>query len=881
MSIILGSRLGPYEILAPLGAGGMGEVYKARDTRLDRVVAIKVLPAQLSSDPQFRDRFDREARAISALDHPHICALYDIGEQDGTSFLVMQYLEGDTLQDRLTKGALPLDQALQYAIQIADALVAAHRAGIVHRDLKPGNVMLTKSGAKLLDFGLAKASGPVVAGAGLSMLPTTPPNLTAQGTILGTFQYMAPEQLEGQEADARTDVFAFGAVVYEMLTGKKAFQGKSQASLIGAIMHATPQPIAAAQPLAPAALERAVRTCLAKDPDERWQSAGDLKRELQWITEDGSHTIPGPAGARRKARESLAWSLAMLAVLVAMGISVLYLRAPRPANAIVRLNVLPPVGAVRNIYGGFAVSPDGQLLAFTAKGAAGVSRIFVRHMDAAEAQPLAGTDNATLPFWAPDSRSFGFAKEGGLYRAALDGSAPRRLCSVPGNIFRGGTWGSRGVIVFASTGSGLLRVPDTGGMPTPVTTLDATTKESAHVLPSFLPDGRHVLFLALTQGQGSRGIIWVTAIDDPARTRIVESWGGAEYAAGWLLSTTGPPRGLVAQPFGPDRLTLQGTPQPVRDRLPPANTNGQSGFSVSSNGVLVVDRPPPTLHQLVWVDRAGRPLGTLGPSATINAFALAPDEGRVVTEVLDNDSLKRDLWLYENGREEGTRLTYEGASKSRPLWAHDGRHIYFRDDLELRTLALGVSAETRFENPGAFASFEDVTRDDRYVVFASTTVPRAIWIQRVGDAGERRALVQDRFDAHYPRVSPDSRWLTYTLRLPRGEEVFVQPFDRPGDRVQVSAKGGIGPVWRDDGRELYYEGPEGMMAVPMSERAGALEAGTPQKLFTVRTQAFVGNQPHNVEAAAHGQKFLVNTIVGDSDSVPLEVTLNWTAALKN
>jgi hypothetical protein len=631
----------------------------------------------------------------------------------------MQYLEGETLVDRLAKGALPLDQALQYAIQIADALAAAHRAGIVHRDLKPGNVMLTKSGAKLLDFGLAKTSAPVVAGAALSMLPTTPPNLTAHGTILGTFQYMAPEQLEGQEADARMDIFAFGAVVYEMLTGKKAFEGKSQASLIGAIMHAMPLPIAAAQPLAPAALDRTIRNCVAKDPDERWQTAGDLKRELQWIAEGGAQTVgPRPVVSRRHAREYVAWGLA---TLLAIGGSILYLRAPRQADAIVRFTVLPPFGAVSNVNSGFAVSPDGQLLAFTARGAGGMSRIFVRRMDAAEAQPLAGTDNATLPFWAPDSRSLGFAKEGGLYRAGLDGSAPRRLCGIPGNTFRGGTWGSRGVIAFAST-SGLLRVPDTGGLPTPVTTLSTTTNEFAHVTPSFLPDGRHVLFLALTQGQGSRGMIWATAIDNPARTRIVESWGGAEYATGWLLSTTGPPRGLVAQPFDPERLTLRGTPQPLRDRLPLANTSGLSGFSVSPSGVLVAHRPPPIVHQLVWVDRMGRTLGNLGPSATITAFALAPDEGRVVAEVLDGDSQKRDLWLFGAGREDGTRLTYAEGTKSRPLWARDGRRIYFTN--QFTDLARSPSAR-RWRRASRRQVRLGILRMSPGMIGISCSIPRA------------------------------------------------------------------------------------------------------------------------------------------------------------
>jgi Tol biopolymer transport system component len=449
---------------------------------------------------------------------------------------------------------------------------------------------------------------------------------------------------------------------------------------------------------------------------------------------------------------------------------------------------------------------------------------------------------------------------------------------VPGNTFRGGTWGSRGVIVFASAAGGLLQVPDTGGAPVPVTTLDEEAREAAHLWPWFLPDGRHVLFLALAVGQ-TRGTIWATSIDEPARTRIVESSGAAAYAAGWFLSTTDPPRSLVAQPFDAERLTLQGTPQPVRDRLPAASTAGWRGFAVSSGGVLIVDRPQARVSQLAWMARTGREVATVGPRANILSFALAPDERRIIAEVRDNDAARTDLWLLEAGREGGTRLTYDGR-KTRPLWALDGRHIYFTQGpgFQLVTLAIGATTATAFENPGPFTHFEDATRNGQYLVFKSLNELSEVWIQRVGSA-DRRALVQGSFRATRPRVSPDTRWLAYTLELPSGTEVFAQPFDRPGDRIQVSVKGGFGPIWRDDSRELYYEGLEGLMAVPMTERDGALEAGTPQMLFSIRTQGKTTNQPHNVEVADKGQKFLVNTIIGDSDNVPLEVTLNWTSGL--
>jgi len=429
-----------------------------------------------------------------------------------------------------------------------------------------------------------------------------------------------------------------------------------------------------------------------------------------------------------------------------------------------------------------------------------------------------------------------------------------------------------------------LQVPDTGGTPTPVTTLDAAAKEVAHQWPWFLPDGRHLLFLAMPEGQ-TRGTIWATAIDDPARTRIVESSGGAVYAAGWLLSTTPTPRSLLAQAFDPERLTLQGAPQPIRDQLSAANSGGTPGVAVSSSGVLIVDRPPPTVSQLVWMDRSGRELARVTPPANLNEFALAPDERRVVAAIRSADAGTRTLWLFDGLRPEGTRLTYEGGA-SRPLWALDGRHIYFTapsltttSTFGLSVLAVGATAPTAFEQPGPFVHFEDATRDGRFIVFKSLKAPSEVWIQRVGSA-ERRPLVQGQFPATQSRVSPDSHWLAYALGVPSGVEVFAQPFDRPGDRIQVSVQGGIGPTWRDDGRELYYEGPEGLMAVSMTERDGALTAGTPQKIFAIRTQGQVINQPHNVEVAAHGQKFLVNTIVGDSDNAPLEVTLNWTTALK-
>ena len=869
----------------------MGQVFRATDTRLKRQVALKILPPSFAADPERLARFQREAEVLASLNHPHIAGIYGLEESDGATALVMELVEGEDLSQRIARGAIPLDEALPIAKQIAEALEAAHEQGIIHRDLKPANIKVRPDGTvKVLDFGLAKALAPegasAAAGSG-SMSPTiTTPAMTQAGMTLGTAAYMAPDQARGRAVDKRADIWAFGAVLFEMLTGTRAFEGEDVADTLGNVMKVDPdwQRVPAS---VPARVVQVLRACLQKNPKQRMGDVQSVRLALEGAFETAALPTTGATAAPARGGRLVWMAFAGVALLVAAGLAVPAVRhlleTPPQADTLARFSVAAPTGARRAVGAGafgLSVAPDGQTLAFGATAADGVPRIFVRRLDATDAQPVAGTDRAGAPFWAPDGRSLGFAKEGGLYRVALDGSAPRRLCDVSGSGFRGGAWSARGVIVFATGNTGLLQVPDTGGTPTPVTRLDAAAKEVMHGWPWFLPDGRRVLFLALPEGQ-TRGTVWASAIDDPARTRIAESSGGAAYAAGWLFSTTDAPRSLVAQSFDPARLALQGTPQPIRDGLPSASTAGAPGFAVSSSGVLVVDRPPPRVSQLVWMDRSGRALATASPRAALPEFALAPDERRVAAVMRPLDAATDALWLFDEARPDGTRLTYEGVVR-RPLWALDGRSIYFTTradtNFALRTLTLGATAPTAFEHPGPFVHFEDVTRDGRYLVFKSVKEPSEVWIQRVGSA-ERRALVQGPFRATRPRVSPDSRWLAYTLDLPSGPEVFAQPFDRPGDRVQVSVRGGFGPVWRDDGRELYYEGPEGLVAVPMIERGGALEAGTPQRLFAIRTQGSVTNQPHNFEAAAHGQKFLVNAIVDDSDNAPLEVTLNWDAGL--
>ncbi|HSS45480.1 MAG TPA: protein kinase, partial [Thermoanaerobaculia bacterium] len=553
MTLAAGTRLGPYEITGALGAGGMGEVYRARDTRLERTVAVKVLPSHLSASPEVRQRFEREAKTISQLSHPHICALYDVGREGDTEYLVMELLEGETLSERLAKGPLPLEQTLRYGIETADALDKAHRQGIVHRDLKPGNVMLTKSGVKLLDFGLAKAMAPPAPRGSLTALPTQQ-GLTQEGTILGTFQYMAPEQLEGKETDTRSDIFAFGAVLYEMATGRKAFSGSSQASLITAIMSSEPASISSVQPMTPPALDRVVKTCLAKDPDDRWQTAHDVMLQLKWIAEGGSQAgVPGPIVARRKSRERLAWGMAAVAFLMALAAvsAFLYLQDRREAPRMVRSSILLPeklrfdLGTVP-----VAVSPDGRRIAFAASDAEGKKLLWVRSLDALSAQPLAGTDGACCPFWSPDGRFLGFFASGKLKKVEASGGPAQTLCDAPNN--RGGTWNRAGEIAFAPAARDpIQRVPSSGGAATPATKLDSSRGEISHRWPFFLPDGRHFLYFAMGAFYGPKAVsngIYVGSLDSQERRLLLRADSNVAYAPpGYLLFLR--ERTLMAQPF--------------------------------------------------------------------------------------------------------------------------------------------------------------------------------------------------------------------------------------------------------------------------------------------------------------------------------------------
>ncbi|MGH9255514.1 MAG: protein kinase domain-containing protein [Vicinamibacterales bacterium] len=889
MALASGTRLGPYAITTPLGAGGMGEVYKATDTRLDRTVAVKVLPEHVASDPELKQRFEREAKTLAALSHPHICPVFDVGSQDGIAFLVMEYLEGETLEQRLKKGALPIDQALPIGIQVVDALAAAHRAGIVHRDLKPGNVMLTKSSAKLLDFGLAKTGAHAIAGS-LSMLPTTPPGLTAQGTILGTFQYMAPEQLEGKEADARADLFAFGALLYEMLTGKKAFEGKSHASLISAILKDEPPPISQAQPLAPPLLDRVVKKCLAKDPEARWHSAHDLHDELIWIGEVPSHVALAAPAVRRGSRERFAWIVAALSLVIIAALVVpatLYVRRAAPEPVVTRLDVVTP--ATSDAFS-FALSADGRKLVFVANGEKG-SLLWVRSLDQVTAQPLAGTEGASLPFWAPDGGAVGFFADGKLKRIDFAGGAPQILTDAPQG--RGGTWGRDGVIVFApSSTGGLMSVVATGGTPVPVTSLAAG--QGSHRWPQFLPDGRRFLFLMFLGEVETHGV-YVASLDDAEPTLVLAAETAAAYARpGYLLRVS---QGvLVAQSFDETRATLVGEPVPLAQAVGENDGTARSAFSVSATGVLAHRAGAGGPRQLVWVDRLGKMqvgVGVSDENAPAN-LALASDGQRVAVQRTVQGNL--DVWLMDIGRNVTSRFTFDGASDTRPVWSPDGRQVAFASSRKGRNGDLFVkpASGAADEQPLLLNAQDkapvDWSPDGRVLLFAAQDPKTASDLWALPLTADRKPfpVVQTGFDEIEGQFSPDGRWLAYASNESGRYEIYVRPFADDGGKWQVSTGGGTQPRWRPDGEELFYIAPDNrMMAVPLGLAADgrSVEAGAPAALFPTRlvTGANVAVGGFNARAqyaVARDGRFLMTVTADDAVASPITIVQNWDAALK-
>jgi eukaryotic-like serine/threonine-protein kinase len=896
MTMSSGARLGPYEILSKIGAGGMGEVYRAKDTRLDRTVAIKVLPSQFSSDPQLKQRFEREARTISSLSHPYICALYDVGHQEGIDFLVMEFLEGETLAERLRKSALPLDQVLRYGVQIADALDTAHKLGVIHRDLKPGNIMLTRSGVKLLDFGLAKLADPVQQKllSGVSVLPTEQQeHLTAEGTILGTIQYMSPEQLEAKETDGRTDIFAFGSVLYEMATGRKAFTGKSQASLISSILKDEPAPISTIQPLAPPALDRVVKTCLAKDPDDRWQTAHDVMLELKWIAEGGSQTgLPVAVGVRRRSRERIAWLLAAIFFAVALAFVLSFIRSPKQENPVIRFSIQLPESKSSgglDIVGQVAISTNGRNLVFVGPSSNGKSMLWLRPLETADPRLLTGTEGASFPFWSPDNRYVGFFAEGRLKKIDVMGGFPETLCDA--TDARGGAWSRNGKIVFAPHfRDPLYEVSAAGGTSRQLTTLDKTRAELSHRWPQFLPDGIHFLYLSYTGGH-KNDTIYMASLDSKDLKPLLRVDSNAVYASGHLFFVRDP--ALMAQPFDLKKMQLIGEPFQIQENIGRYGDSGPTGyapFSVSQNSVLAFGRIQSLTMQPAWFDRAGKELETVGPPGLYSEPSLSPDGKRIAIDVIDPKTNNADIWILDLLRRTLSRFTFDSASVSVPSWSPDGTKISFcssrldHSDIYVREASGAGDAQILLKSD-VDKWADDWSPDGRYIVFENSDPKNKFDLWVLPMFGDRKPfpILQTEFNESHSQVSPDGRWIAYTSDETGRAEVFVRSFPKTTEgKWQISVQGGDTPQWRPDGKELFYfSADKNLMSVEINS-SSSFEASAPAALFEAPMvpDSITGTR-NQYFASPDGQRFFINKIAEKQKPSPITVVINWPAQLQH
>jgi serine/threonine protein kinase/Tol biopolymer transport system component len=909
MALTSGTRLGPYQIESPLGAGGMGEVYRARDTRLERTVAIKVLNAQLVGSTELRTRFEREAKIISQLQHPHICVLHDVGNEGPIDYLVMEFLQGESLAERLRKGPLAPEQVLIIAIEIADALEKAHRAGVVHRDLKPGNVMLTKSGAKLLDFGLAKplgataasgttgsSSASIFAAALTQTMPAPSPAspLSTAGAVIGTIQYMSPEQIQGVEADARSDIFSFGVMLFEMVTGKRTFEGKTQASIVGQILAVDPPSVSTLRPETPLGLDRVIRLCLDKDPDERIQTVHDLKLQLQAVAEAPLATTQSPA-VLPAGRSWMPWIAAGVLAIAAIAFALAYIQSLRAPQVSVHAYILPPEKATFALTGNDAgppvLSPDGLRVAFVAKNADGKQMLWIRPLNSAVAQSMSGTDGATFPFWSADSRYVAFFASTKLNKVEASGGPPQAICDASSG--RGGTWSSNDTIVFSpDTTSGLARVDAAGGTRTALTTPDG--KETSHRWPNFLPDGNHFLYFAHGSTSADSGI-YLAALDskdrDKDRKLLLRNDSNAIYASpGYLLFVRD--NTLMAQRFNPRSLALEGEAKPVADHVA-VNTDTWRGIlTASANGELLYQHGAAGGgSQLDWYDASGKQGEPVLPeTAAYSQPMLSPDASKLAF-MLETNGIA-DIWVLDVARHTKTRLTFGPQYSNWPLWWPDGKSIVFGNggsasgDSLYRQNADGTgSKEKLLETPGIIDIPFSVSPDGRYIAYARRD-PKSntnfdIWALPMfpDQSGERKPfpVVATNFSDVYPSFSPDGKWLAYANNETGRFEVYIQPFPSGAGRWQVSTAGGARPNWRKDGKELYFVFDGQIMAVDVTQKDASLQLGTPHALFKATTVTGTSG-PYTV--SADGKRFVMNTVLPQSVTEPLTLITNWPADLK-
>lgn len=908
MTIAPGTQLGPYEILARLGAGGMGEVWRARDTRLNREVAIKVLPVSFANDAERLHRFEQEARATSALNHPNILTVYDIGTQEGSPYIVAELLEGEELRAQLNVGAFTPGKAIEYATQIASGLAAAHAKAIVHRDLKPENIFITTEGrVKILDFGLAKLRAPSSApGSGSDV--ETQKGLTDPGVVMGTAGYMSPEQIRGENADHRADIFSFGVMLYEMMTGRRPFSRETTAETLTAILREEPEEITEVSRKTPPQLERIVRRCLEKKPDRRFQTASDLGFALEAMSSrSGSQSEPAlsvlPVIAERRlfGDSRLAWLVAALLLLATLGLTWAYF-ARRPATdaRVMRFSILPPEKAS---FENIAVSPDGKWLAFTA-ATGGKVQLWVRGIESLDGRALPGTAGARFPFWSPNSDSIGFFADGRLKKIEASSGLAQTLCEVPSGL--GGTWSGDGVILFARIGVGLSRISATGGEVAEVTTADRTRQENYHWAPAFLPDGRHFLYSIRSGNKETRGV-YLGSLEGAVKQRLLGDITSARYVAatadshlaggdGWLLF--GRDGALMAQPFDARRLKFSGEPFRISEQIgSDLIYAGCFIFSASANGVLVFD---PSVNRqrrrYLWMDRGGQ-TGSLDVVGSSNQPGLSPDEKHFLADRTDPQTGTFDLWLCDVGDGRSTRFTFDPASDLAPVWSPDGKRIVWASaragNLNLyQKAASGAGQDTLLLESEYNKVPSDWSRDGRFILYYETDpkTKNDVWVLPVAESvagpggassGESKPFpfLRTEADEFGATISPNGRWMAYVSDESGRYEVYVQSFPVGGGKRQVSTGGGTAPRWRRDGQELFYYASDGkLVAAPVqSEETFSASAASP--LFEFRAgNANSASAPYAV--TGDGQRFLLNAIVVTEMAAPLTVVFNWTTDAK-
>jgi len=892
MALSSGTLLGPYEIQSPLGAGGMGEVYRARDTRLDRTVAIKILPAHLSGNPEAKQRFDREARAISSLSHPNICHLYDVGQHDGTSYLVMEYLEGETLGERLRKGRLTLEQVFRVGAEICQGLEQAHRSGVVHRDLKPGNIMLTKSGAKLMDFGLAKAPEvPLGNLSGSNSMATMLQPLTTEGTLVGTIQYMAPEQLEGKEADKRSDIFALGSVLYEMVSGKRAFEGKTTASTIASILAAEPKPLSAMQPLSPPALEHVIATCIAKDPEERWQSCADVSRELEWAAQAPKPAEVSPRGTR------LLWTLAAAGVLIAASF-VVGTRWSKTPVGVSQFEVNPPPNTYfnfRGLSGAPVPSPDGSKIAFVAfiHGKTGTAGLWLRSLDSTESRFLTGTEGVLYPFWSPDGKFLAFFAGGRLKKLDLSSGNAIPICDVFEG--RGGTWSTEGVILFGVRAGSLFRVDASGGKPVQVTTLDEERHETSHRFPQFFPDQKHFLFVAQAP-QIPTAHAFVASLDSPKPVMLEDVISRAMFSNNYLLYVMD--NSLLIRGFDPRTLRFTGEPVVVAEHVQNDPQFNLAAFSVAGPTLIYQTGAVVVGTRLVSYDRKGKQTVLSEETDLVQSVMLSPREDQLAASLGITSGQLNDIWVFDLRKNTKAKLTFDQHSGS-PVWSPDGKKLAFdRVDADGDTIIAkdvsGSGAEEvlfklPFQRGGSAGESQPQklypfgwTADGKYLIYRG---PGEISALALDGSGKSTPLLSAKVGTQGVALSPDGRWLAYSSNESGLPEIYVEPLRTAADGTPsiaggkwvVSNGGGTAPAWRRDGKELFFTNSSAatLMSVSVSITGDHFQSDKPQPLFDLDAHPIL----NYYAVSRDGQKIYMTTY-GPGSTAPFTVTTNWLDLVK-